>query len=215
MAVAAAPAWADMSPLRVSIDMSGISGNMELEVDLFDLSGTIGDTHVLLDNVRLFNGGTIASANFEDGTLQGFDASLNPGSVHVVSGNLDGTGSNLLRIDEDPIVTPTITWRDFVNPGATTLNFDFLFESTGTPGPLGPDELVVSLLNPDTLSPLVPGLNGLGDVVRYNAVGGVRMANGVTGAEISPVPAPGAAMLGATGLVCLAASRRKKLRRQS
>jgi len=212
VALISVPAWADMTPLQVSIDVSGISGGLELEIDLFDLSGTIGDTHVLLDNVRLFNGGTIAAANFEDGTLQGFDASLNPSSVSVASGSLDGSGNRVLRIDEDPVVTPTITWRDFLNPGATTLVFDFLFESTGAAGPFGPDELVVSLLNPSDLSPLVPGLNGVGDVLRYNAVAGVAMASGVTAAPINAVPAPGAVMLAVVGLGCLIRTRRLRNR---
>jgi hypothetical protein len=180
----------------VAIDVSGISSDLELEFDLFDNAGAIGDTYVLVDNVKLANGGVIESVNFEDGTLDGFDDSLNPDSVDVVSGSLDSTGSYLLRIDEDLSWTPTITWRDFTNPGATSLSFDFLFESTGAVGPFGPDELVVSLLDPWTLDPLVPGLEGIGDVLRYNAIDGISYSGEVSAVLI---PAPGALLLGLIG----------------
>jgi hypothetical protein len=193
---------------HATIDVSGISSNLELEFDLFDNAGTIGDTFVLIDNVQLANGGVIELVDFEGGTLSGFDVSLNPGSVGVVSGNLDSTGSYLLRMDEDLFWTPTITWRDFMNPGATSLSFDFLFESTGEVGPFGPDELVVSLLDPLTLYPAASSLNDdLGDVLRYNAIDGISYSSEVTAVII---PTPDALLLGLIGTGVVSIWRRLK-----
>ena len=68
LAVATAPALADVIPYHVSIDVTGLT-NLEMEFALYDNSGVIGDSWALLDNVTL--GGL--SVDFEGGTLGGFD----------------------------------------------------------------------------------------------------------------------------------------------
>ena len=63
---------------HVSIDISSLKGNaLELEIDLFENSGVVGDSWTVIDNMVL--GGAVI--NFEDAILQGFDNSLNPGNV--------------------------------------------------------------------------------------------------------------------------------------
>jgi len=81
---------------------------------------------------------------------------------------LPGSSNAPLRIDENPGFTPTITFRNFAAALAATLEFDLGVNLSPTPGFFGLDELVVSLLNPTTLSPLVPGLTGSGDVLSGN-----------------------------------------------
>jgi len=190
----AASAQGDLTYWDVTIDVSGISSDLELEFDLFDNAGAAGDTYVLVDNLKLANSGVIELVDFEDFTLQGFDTSLNPDSVGVVSGSLNGTGSYLLRIDD--LYSPTITWRDFINPGAMSLSFDFFFQSAGETGFWGPDELVVSLLD-TAANPLVAGLTGSGDILRYNAIDGIDYSSEVSAILI---PAPGALLLGLIGM---------------
>lgn len=185
-------AWADLYH-HVSIDVSSLSGSdIELEIDLFDNSGVIGDSWALIDNV-IFG---VEVADFEDATLQGFDDSLNPLSVGVVPGSLSG-GNWLLRIDEDPVFTPTITYRDFLPSTATTLSFDFQMTSTGTVGPWGQDALIVSILDPVTLDPLLPSLTpGFGDVLEVTASGAVYSP----AVEVELVPVPPALLLGMIGI---------------
>ncbi len=65
-----------MTPYHVSVDLSGLAhpSDVELVFELFDDSVTIGDSWVHIDNVTL---GGIVDANFEGGTLGGFDDSSN------------------------------------------------------------------------------------------------------------------------------------------
>lgn len=198
-------AWAELYH-HVSIDVSSLVGNaIELEIDLFDNSGVIGDSWALIDNVIF--GAEVA--DFEDATLQGFTVdSLNPLSVGVFPGSLS-SGNWLLRIDEDLGVTPTITWRDFLPSTATTLSFDFKLISDGTVGPWGQDSLVVNLLDPFTLNPLVPGLYGFGDVLEATASGAVYSP----GVEVELVPVPPALLLGMIGIGTAGAGLFRRLRK--
>lgn len=183
-------------PSRVSIDVSSLAGSaIELEIDLYDNSGVIGDSWALIDNVTLEP--AIEIIDFETGTLEGFEDWLNPVSFGVVSGNLIG-GSYVLRIDENPGVTPTITYRDFLPSSATTLSFYFEMTASNTAGPWGLDALVFSILDPVTLSPFpsLPGLNGFGDVLEVTA-SGVMYSPGVT---VTVIPVPGALLLGMIGI---------------
>ena len=179
---------------HVSIDVSSIGGSdFELEIDLFDNAGVIGDSWAQIDNVAY---GT-TFVDFETGTLEGFDNSLNPSSVGVALGNLAG-GSYVLQIDEDPVFTPTITYRDFLPSTATILSFDFKMNSTGTVGPFGQDALVFSILDPVTLSPFssLQGLNGFGDILEVTDSGALY-SPGVT---VELVPVPPALLLGMLGI---------------
>ena len=182
-------------PSRVSIDVSSLAGSaIELEIGLYDNSGVIGDSWAVIDNVTLEP--AIEIIDFETGTLEGFEDWLNPVSVGVVSGNLIG-GSYVLQIDEDPGVTPTITYRDFLPSAATTLSFYFEMTASNTPGPWGLDALVFSILDPVTLDPLLPSLTpGFGDVLEVTA-SGVMYSPGVT---VTVIPVPGALLLGMIGI---------------
>ena len=196
------PAQGDM-PWHVSIDTSGLVGtDLELEFALYDNSEVLGDSWALIDNVTF--GGVLE--NFEAGTIGGFDDSLNtPGTVSAVSGSLVGPGSFVMRMDEDPVFSSTIAFRDFAGSSATTLEFDLLFSGSDTVGFFGLDEFVVSLLDPFTLDPLLGGLTpDLGDVFAINADGAV-FTDTVTAAV---VPVPGAVLLGVVGLGCVGLLRR-------
>lgn len=197
-------AWA--LPSHVSIDISSLAGSgIELEINLYDNSGVIGDSWALIDNVTLEP--AIEIIDFETGTLEGFEDWLNPVSVGVVSGDLVG-GSYVLRIDEDPGVTPTITYtyRDFLPSAATTLSFYFEMTASNTPGPWGLDALVFSILDPVTLSPFpsLPGLYGFGDVLEVTA-SGAMYSPGVT---VIVIPVPGALLLGMIGIGTMGIFRR-------
>lgn len=195
-------AWA--RPTLVSIDVSSVAGSgIELEVDLYDNSGVIGDSWALIDNVTLKP--AIEIIDFETGTLEGFEDWLNPVSVGVVSGSLIG-GSYVLRIDEDPGVTPTIIYRDFLPSAATTLSFYFEMTASNTPGPWGLDALVFSILDPFSLSPFpsLPGLYGFGDVLEVTA-SSVTYSPGVT---VTVIPIPGALLLGMIGIGTINVYRR-------
>jgi len=190
------------TPAHVSIDLSGLGGaSFQLQIALYDNSGVIGDCWALIDNVAVGS----AQDNFETGTLGGFNASLNPASVSAVAGSLNGTGSYLLRISEDPVVTPTIAFRNYSSPGSSVLIFDFDLVSSGASGPLGQDELVFSLLNPTTLNPLEPGLTGAGDLLAVSA-GSLRSANTV---GVTAIPVPGALLLGLLGSASVAVWRKR------
>jgi hypothetical protein len=172
-------------PSHISITLPS-STNFELEVALYDNSPVIGDSWALIDNV-VFG---IAIDDFEGGTAGGFDVSLNPGSVSTAPGNLHGTGSYVLRIDEDPVVYPTFTFQDYVGASVTTLEFDVEF--FGDAG--GCDELVFSVLD-WSLNPLLTGLTPtFGDVLTVYS-GGMEYTNNVSVAPTTIIPVPGALLL--------------------
>lgn len=180
------------APIFVSFDLSGLSAtNIELEISLYDNSGTIGDSYALIDNVVL--GADVD--NFDDGTLGGFNNSLNPASV--------GVENQMLRIDEDPTFNPTIAYRDYTPATGSELSFDlelFLSEDSGS---FGQDNLVFSLLDPDTLDPLVPGLTqGFGDVLSItgDGYGANEKMVSVSTSTSRVIPLPGAAILCGIGL---------------
>ncbi len=206
LALLVMPSWADMTS-HVAINVSSLAGHpFELELNLYDNSGVIGDSWALIDNVVL--GGT--QIGFEDGTLNGFDASLNPASVKVAPGALDGTGNCVLRIDEDPVFTPTITFCDFSASTAVLLEFDMAFTGSTKAGFFGLDQFVVRLLDPQSLDPLLPGMTpGVGDLLAVDARGAASAA-GVTLTPIQSVPVPGAAILAAIGLACTGIARRRR-----
>ncbi|MHC4434288.1 MAG: hypothetical protein ACYTBS_20790 [Planctomycetota bacterium] len=175
--------WAIPSHISITVPSST---NFELEVALYDNSPVIGDSWALIDNV-VFG---IAIDDFEGGTAGGFDVSLNPGSVSTAPGNLNGTGSYVLRIDEDPVVYPTFTFQDYVGASVTTLEFDVEF--FGDAG--GCDELVFSVLD-WSLNPLLTGLTPtFGDVLAVYS-GGMEYTNNVSVAPTTIIPVPGALLL--------------------
>ncbi len=199
------PAWADVA--HVSIDISSLAmQDIEMEFALYDNSGTVGDSWAFIDNIML--GGSLV-AGFEAGALAPVNGSLNAASVNVVPGSIGGSGAFVMRMDEDPAVTPTFAILDLSGSAATTLEFDLDFTGSATPGFFGLDQFVLSLLNPDSLDPLLPGLTpGFGDLFTADANGfqtgaGVTVSSGVT-----PVPAPGALVLATLGLGCIRFARR-------
>ncbi len=178
------------------MDVSSLVGKpIELEVQLNDNNGTIGDSWARIDNVVL--GAT--REDFEAGTVGGFNVSLNPTAVSVIPGALNGTGDYVLQMNEDPAVTPTILFRDFSGSSATILTFDMSFTGSSTSGFLGLDNVIVRLLDPLSLSPLLSGVTpGFGDLLAVDS-SGVRSAGGVSIGPVQPVPAPGAVILGIIG----------------
>jgi hypothetical protein len=199
------------TPLHVSIDVSslGLGSDLELEFALYDNSGVVGDSWALVDNVSL--GGD--RVDFEDGLTGGFDDGLNPDTVEVVAGSLDGAGLMVMRIDEDASVTPTLTFRVFTNSSATSLEFDFEFSTGDVAGVFGLDQFVVSLLDPATGDALLPALSeGLGDVLAVD-FDGLAHTPEVT---VIVIPEPGAlfvfvVIVGGTRLARRARTGRKRV----
>jgi hypothetical protein len=182
-------AFADL--YQVSIDLAGLGGSdFRLRVDLYDNSGTIGDSSARLDNAALGS----AIDNFDDGTLGAFIDGLNPDSVAATPGSLTGAGGYVLQIDEDLWATPTIVFRDYAGPDGSVLTFDLEMTASDTVGSWGLDQLVVSLVGSDW-APLVDGLTGLGDVLALDA-GGIQLSSE---ASAVLVPAPTAVLLGLLG----------------
>jgi hypothetical protein len=171
---------------HVSIDLSALGGSgFRLEAALY--SPVLEGSWVLMDNVTL--GSTID--DFEGGVLGAFIPDpLNAGSVSVVSGSLNGTGSFVIRIDEDPAVNPTIVYRDYPGPTGSTLSFDLETKANPTTNTFD-DEFVISIVD-SHWNPLLVGLNGFGDVAVVNA-------SGSTVGGLTVVPAPAALLLGLVG----------------
>ncbi len=185
-------------PSHVTIDISSLVGkDISLDFALYDNSGVVGDSWTLVDNVAI-NGSLI---DFEDGTLGGFDDSLNPDSVDVVAGNLFGAGTMLMRIDEDPGSTPTVAYRDYVGSGATTLTFDLGMTTSETVGTWGLDELVVSVYN------YTDSMWAISDALAVNADGAVTSTE-TTVSGVTVIPAPGAGLLTMIGAGCVGLVRR-------
>jgi hypothetical protein len=165
----------------VDIDISSITGPFEMEVQLWSSSGS----WAWMDNIVSGTEGV----DFETGTLEGFDTSLNPVSVNVVGGNVNGSGAYVLEIAEDAAWN-TITFRSFLAPTSLTLSFDMLTDLRDS------DELLVSILDPDTGDGLLEGLEGYGDVLRIYA-DDIDSSDDVTAMV---VPVPGAMVLGLIGV---------------
>ena len=184
------------APTHLDIDLSGIGSPFELEIQLYSNSAPYNNSWARIDNVIA---GTEAF-DFEDGTLQGFDNSLNSSSVNAIAGTITGVSAYVLEILEDPAYPSTITFRQFSDPSAMVLSLDLLTEIYGD------DELVLKLLDPDsdTGAPMLEGLNGLGDVLRVTALG-IQCSNEVS----TVVPVPGALALGLLGLGGAGALRRR------
>jgi len=159
-------------PYWVEVDVSPFAGSdFQLELDLYDNSGVVGDSWGFIDNIFIKGpSGVIERINFESGTLEAFDDSLNPDSVEVVAG-ASWSGDYMMRIDEDALVTPTIIWRDFLPSDATILHIEFEFISDGKKASFGQDTLVASLLSPITLEPLITGLKDSGDFLEVTISG--------------------------------------------
>ena len=181
-----------MESLHVTIDVSSIMpGELQLELALYDNSDIVGDSWVFIDNVQL---GGMMQADFESGTLEGFDPNLNPDSVHVVSGDLDGTGQFVMRLDEDPVTYVTFTWRN-MSRGTTSLEFDVQMEASETVGFFGLDEFVVNVLDPNTLAPLLPQLPA-GGVMAMTADGIEKTADVGLEPIIPAYPIPAVSTIG-------------------
>lgn len=197
------------TPYSIEVDVSSFAGSeFELELDLYDNSGIVGDSWAFIDNIFVKGpSGVTGLVDFESKTLEGFDDSLNPNSVEVVSGCW-GSGKYMMRIDEDPNFTPTITYKDFLPSDATTLHMEFEFISDGTTGFWGPDALVASLLDPSTLDPLIPGLTTRGDFLKVTASGNI-ISSEVTG--IASIPdADTLILLISSGLIVLLFNKGRK-----
>ena len=200
------------SPFWIEVDISSLAGSdFELEIDLYDNNGIIGDSWAFIDNVFIKDSsGVIELIDFEDDTLQDFDDSLNPASVNVVSGTW-WSGNYMMRIDEDPTCTPTITYRDFSSSSATKLlHMEFEFISSGVSGFFGQDALVASLLDPTTHDPLITGLTGSGDFLEATASGNSTSSE-VRG--IDPIPEPNTILLVLSGLSGVLAYGKVRFRR--
>jgi hypothetical protein len=213
---------ASATPYRVTVDVSSVAGtDFELEFDLFDRDGTgvpgLPDPNswLLIDNVFISDAnGTITPPgliDFEGGPSDfgGFDVSLNPGSVSNVPGAFPcDPGSRLLRVDEDPIFSPSIIYRGFLNQTATTLGFDFEFNTTSSV-----DSVVVSLyLSPFTGAPLLStGVLGPGDPAVLEAtISGNSLSSDT---DATPIPEPTTILLmgfGLLGLLGIVARQRRK-----
>ena len=193
VAFAACPVLASSAEsLHVTIDVSSIMpGELQLELALYDNSDVVGDSWVFIDNVQL---GGVMQADFESGSLEGFDPNLNPDSVKVVGGALDQVGRFFMRMDEDPVTYVTFTWRD-MSRGPTTLEFDFRMEASETVGFFGLDEFVVNVLDPNSLIPLLPQLPA-GGVMAVTADGIEKTAEVGLEPIISAYPIPAVSTVG-------------------
>jgi hypothetical protein len=171
-------------PTHVQIQISSLVGKpISLDFQLWDNSGVVGDSWVLIDNVVLGSGTPI---DFEGGDLDGFV--VDP-TVNIVPGSIDGTGALVLRMNEDPSLWPVIVYRDYAGSDATTLSFDFDMTASDTVGAWGLDEFQMNVLDMN--------LSGrdIWWAVTANADGIVTSQE--TTATV--IPAPGALVLGLIG----------------
>jgi hypothetical protein len=175
-----------------TIDLSSLGGRgFLLEAALYSASYDPDGSWVMMDNVVCGS----ATDTFGDEDLGGFDDYLNPDSVKGVWDGDATSGSYVLKIAEDEWFSPTIVLRTYASSGPA-LSFNLEMRPSQTTGTFD-DEFVLSILDPDTLDPLVWGLMSdyywPGDVLVANA-GGVAVDYDPT-----VVPAPAALLLGLLG----------------
>ena len=199
-AASAAMYHVDLDLASLGVDLSSVT-DLELEIQLYDNNGSIGDSWAHLDNVVL----DPETIDFQDGSLGGFDDDYDPSTTPVGVSVVDlGSGNLALRMDEDPSVSSILVFRDFFGFTGSVLSFDVEAElGTGSvAASLPDDQLVFSLLDPWTLSPLGAGFSpGLGDVVFIDS-GGVNV-----------VPVPAALLLGLLGFGSAGLGLRTRLAR--
>jgi hypothetical protein len=201
------------TPFWVETDVSSITSGTYFELDLelynnnYFIGGVgnpsrIGDSYVFIDDVCIKNAsGAIITPpgliGFESGALEGFDDSLDSGYITVVPGAW-WSGACMMRIDEDPLYTPTVTWQGFIMPsGANKLRFEFEFIGSGVPGDSGLDQFVAKLLDQNLYPfPSIPGLTGFGDFLAVDSSGIQK----TSGTNTAPIPEPSTILLMLVGL---------------
>jgi len=178
--------------LEVWIDVSDLGDReIELEVALYDNSGVVGDSWAFVDN--------IAVGPPRGDLPEGLDLS----TAAAVAGSLEGVGSDATRVGEEENLTPTmLRWQRSVTNG-NMLTFEFGMNASEEAGHWGLDELVFSILDPATGTPLLMGLtDGMGDVLAVTA-SGVQHTDRVT-----IVPEPATLLFGVFGIAFLRWRRR-------
>lgn len=191
-------------PTHVEIGISSlVDKDISLEFHLYDNSGVPGDSWVVVDNVVLGDGTPI---DFEGG-LAGFV--VDPLFVTIVSGSIDGTGSSVLKMDEDPSLPlwPVMAYKEYVASLATTLSFDFDMTASDTEGTGEPpmprlDEFQVHVFD----------MSGSGGDIMWALI--VNADGIVTSAETTAtiIPAPGALLLALMGTGSIGLWRRLRPR---
>lgn len=192
--------WADLHQYHVSLDLNslGISDavrDVELEIALYNDNGVSGDSWARVDNVVL--GSTLEDFTASDPFgSPGFERYLNPDNVTRV--DIWGDGAMLIDDTGGSPPWPVLAYKDYLDRDGDTLYLDIAVDLGSQSGFWGGDRLVLSLLDPWTLSPLVSGLSGLGDVAVISKKG------------LSVVPVPGACLLAILGFGSAGLKLRKR-----
>lgn len=208
----ALPYWAE-------VDLSSLAPNteFELEFQLFG-GGNVFDAEVLLDNVFVSDPAGNILIDFEDDTFGGFaEAGTNAaGTVNNVVGTLNGTGSRVLSLIEDPFgfQFTTVVYQSFVPsiPGVLKFDYETLRFDTGF---FGDDQFTVRLRDAFNNPLLTPGVLGASDpvVLDVTPTSGTR-TNPYTTTGV--IPEPSTILLfaaGILGLLGLAVKRELKRKR--
>ena len=191
-----APCALHADPYIVTVDLSSFTStpdDVQLVFDLWDNSGALGDSRVLIDNVVF----SPATDDFSAG-LGGF-VDIGGGGVSVVS--------QQMQLAEDFGAYPTSAAQKYIAAASKTLQFQFDWFSTGASGAFGPDEFVVSLVDP-TFIPLTPGLDGLGGILSVSGASGDLTIETMSYVDLTVVPVPGAMLLGGLGMASVVLIRR-------
>jgi hypothetical protein len=148
------------TPYWANVDLSSLASGTAFELEFQLLGyGDVLNAEVLLDNVFVSDPAGSILINFENGTLGGFtEAGTNAAdTVKNVAGTLDGTGSRVLSLIEDPIggQWTTIVYRSFVPSVPSVLKFDY--ETLGfETGLFGDDQFTAWLRNSSGTALLSP-----------------------------------------------------------